>query len=213
MNKIFEKTKNIINIIFTFIFIIVLIYIMISSRTNNRVDKKEKVVKDEFYLLESNNFKYHFVIDLDGQLYSYFGEKNNDREKVVIKHNNIIEEYIIFKDFALKKNGDHYITANTPYIIINFFSLEELKNLIKKATFSTNGNLIIKNANLIKKVETQTSFDPLGENKINIIYTNKYITGIEADLTAFSKAFNNHKKMTLNLKYYDFNKVNYINIK
>lgn len=211
MKTNFEKIKSGINLLFTIIFIIFIIYLMIGNRSRN---KKETVKKIDtpYKLLDTDNYRFTINMDYEEEKYFMEGYRYKDRISLIIKNKDIREEYIIFDDFALKKEGAKYTTDSIPFVLFNYYEVDNIKKILKKAS-KKDEQLVIKNANLLRNEEAEGTYEAMGENYINVIYTNKYITGFELDLSSYAKSFKDVNNFKLDIKYSEFNKMSPILIK
>lgn len=211
MKKIIENTKNIFNIIFIIVFTVVFINLMISSRKIKKTPKAKENINNPYKLIDNNNYYIDIKLNIDEDVYYYKGYKNKERYFLELTKEGSPqkEEYIIFKDFALKKKSNNYTPQKIPYIGFNYFDIDLIKNLIDKGTKDKDGSLIIKNLYLFNKND---EYNSNLTNKIDITYKNNYVTGYKMDFSKFIKDKENKDKMLLDIRYHDFNKAKDINI-
>ena len=210
-----KKIIKIANLLFYIVIFIVFIYFVfqINSKKNiKNTDKQKTEIKEEkkqnneLKEFDNKNFKFEYILEIDGIKTTYLGENNKNRTHFIYKSSKEESEYYSIEDVFLKHNNKNYILSTNPSLYFDFFDIEKIKTIILKLN---NNSISNKDLYYIEKSEF------LGDNRLNkvdIIKENNLIKQIKIDLSNFAKIYQSNVKVILTLNYSDYNKVNEINI-
>ena len=210
-----KKIIKIANLLFYIVIFIVFIYFVfqINSKKNiKNTDKQKTEIKEEkkqnneLKEFDNKNFKFEYILEIDGIKTTYLGESNKNRTHFIYKSSKEESEYYSIEDVFLKHNNKNYILSTNPSLYFNFFDIEKIKAIILKLN---NNSISNKDLYYIEKSEF------LGDNRLNkvdIIKENNIVKQIKIDLSNFAKIYQSNVKVILTLNYSDYNKVNEINI-
>lgn len=210
-----KKIIKIANLIFYIVIFIVFIYFVfqINSKKNIKNSnkqkteiKEEKKQNNEIKEFDNKNFKFEYILEIDGIKTTYLGENNKNRTHFIYKSSKEESEYYSIEDVFLKYSNKNYILSTNPSLYFDFFDIEKIKAIILKLN---NNSISNKDLYYIEKSEL------LGDNRLNkvdIIKENNIIKQVKIDLTNFANLYKSNSKVTLILNYSDYNKINEINI-
>ena len=209
-----KKIIKLANLVFYIVIFIIFIFFVfqINSKKNIKKSNDKKVIekleknKNDFKEFFNKNFKFEYILEIDGVKTTYIGENNKNRTHFIYKSSKEESEYYSIEDVFLKHNNKNYILSTNPSLYFNFFDIEKIKAIILKLN---NNSISNKDLYYIEKSEF------LGDNRLNkvdIIKENNLIKQIKIDLSNFAKIYQSNVKVILTLNYSDYNKVNEINI-
>lgn len=210
-----KRIIKIANLLFYIVIFIVFIYFVfqINSKKNiKNTDKQKTEIKEEkkqnneLKEFDNKNFKFEYILEIDGIKTAYLGENNKNRTHFIYKSSKEESEYYSIEDVFLKYNNKNYILSTNPSLYFDFFDIEKIKTIILKLN---NNSISNKDLYYIEKSEL------LGDNRLNkvdIIKENNIIKQVKIDLTNFANLYKSNSKVTLILNYSDYNKINEINI-
>ena len=210
-----KKIIKIANLLFYIVIFIVFIYFVfqINSKKNIKNSnkqkteiKEEKKQNNEIKEFDNKNFKFEYILEIDGINTTYLGENNKNRTHFIYKSSKEESEYYSIEDVFLKYSNKNYILSTNPSLYFDFFDIEKIKAIILKLN---NDSISNKDLYYIEKSEL------LGDNRLNkvdIIKENNIIKQVKIDLTNFANLYKSNSKVTLILNYSDYNKINEINI-
>ena len=209
-----KKIIKLANLVFYIVIFIIFIFFVfqINSKKNIKKSNDKKVIekleknKNDFKEFLNKNFKFEYILEIDGIKTTYIGENNKNRTHFIYKSSKEESEYYSIEDIFLKHNNKNYILSTNPTLYFNFFDIEKIKAIILK---SNNNSISNKDLYYIEKSEF------LGDNRLNkvdIIKENNIVKQIKIDLSNFAKIYQSNVKVILTLNYSDYNKVNEINI-
>ena len=210
-----KKIIKIANLLFYIVIFIVFIYFVFQINSKKNIKntnkqkteiKEEKKQNNELKEFDNKNFKFEYILEIDGIKTTYLGENNKNRTHFIYKSSKEESEYYSIEDVFLKHNNKNYILSTNPSLYFNFFDIEKIKAIILKLN---NNSISNKDLYYIEKSEL------LGDNRLNkvdIIKENNIIKQVKIDLTNFANLYKSNSKVTLILNYSDYNKVNEINI-
>ena len=209
-----KKIIKLANLVFYIVIFIIFIFFVfqINSKKNIKKSNDKKVIekleknKNDFKEFFNKNFKFEYILEIDGVKTTYIGENNKNRTHFIYKSSKEESEYYSIEDIFLKHNNKNYILSTNPSLYFNFFDIEKIKAIILKLN---NNSISNKDLYYIEKSEF------LGDNRLNkvdIIKENNLIKQIKIDLSNFAKIYQSNVKVILTLNYSDYNKVNEINI-
>ena len=209
-----KKIIKLANLVFYIVIFIIFIFFVfqINSKKNIKKSNDKKVIekleknKNDFKEFLNKNFKFEYILEIDGIKTTYIGENNKNRTHFIYKSSKEESEYYSIEDIFLKHNNKNYILSTNPSLYFNFFDIEKIKAIILKLN---NNSISNKDLYYIEKSEL------LGDNRLNkvdIIKENNIIKQVKIDLTNFANLYKSNSKVTLILNYSDYNKVNEINI-
>ena len=209
-----KKIIKLANLVFYIVIFIIFIFFVfqINSKKNIKKSNDKKVIekleknKNDFKEFLNKNFKFEYILEIDGVKTTYIGENNKNRTHFIYKSSKEESEYYSIEDVFLKYNNKNYILSTNPSLYFNFFDIEKNKAIILKLN---NNSISNKDLYYIEKSEF------LGDNRLNkvdIIKENNLIKQIKIDLSNFAKIYQSNVKVILTLNYSDYNKVNEINI-
>ena len=209
-----KKIVKLANLVFYIVIFIIFIFFVfqINSKKNIKKSNDKKVIekleknKNDFKEFFNKNFKFEYILEIDGVKTTYIGENNKNRTHFIYKSSKEESEYYSIEDVFLKYNNKNYILSTNPSLYFNFFDIEKIKAIILKLN---NNSISNKDLYYIEKSEF------LGDNRLNkvdIIKENNLIKQIKIDLSNFAKIYQSNVKVILTLNYSDYNKVNEINI-
>ena len=209
-----KKIIKLANLVFYIVIFIIFIFFVfqINSKKNIKKSNDKKVIekleknKNDFKEFFNKNFKFEYILEIDGVKTTYIGENNKNRTHFIYKSSKEESEYYSIEDVFLKYNNKNYILSTNPSLYFNFFDIEKIKAIILKLN---NNSISNKDLYYIEKSEF------LGDNRLNkvdIIKENNIVKQIKIDLSIFAKIYQSNVKVILTLNYSDYNKVNEINI-
>ena len=210
-----KKIIKIANLLFYIVIFIVFIYFVFQINSKKNIKntnkqkteiKEEKKQNNELKEFDNKNFKFEYILEIDGIKTTYLGENNKNRTHFIYKSSKEESEYYSIEDVFLKHNNKNYILSTNPSLYFNFFDIEKIKAIILKLN---NNSISNKDLYYIEKSEL------LGDNRLNkvdIIKENNIIKQVKIDLTNFANLYKSNSKVTLILNYSDYNKINEINI-
>ncbi len=203
---------------FGFYFIFFLI-IAIAARTGERVasdgeNHYETGIENRFSFasIESNNYKFNYKIDIDGVSSSYVGIKTGKKEKVTCP--NLVEFYGENGNY-FTNTGGVWIKTDRPYQYEEFMDIENIKELVSKATYISNTsyesgkdvyNYNISSATICAILENKDIDIEEEPNEIIIsVDENNYVESVKFVLNSYCKVKNhcvNSMSITLNYELY-----------
>ena len=210
-----KKIIKIANLLFYIVIFIVFIYFLFQINSKKNIKntnkqktevKEEKKQNNELKEFDNKNFKFEYILEIDGIKTTYLGENNKNRTHFIYKSSKEESEYYSIEDVFLKYNNKNYILSTNPSLYFDFFDIEKIKTIILKLN---NNSISNKDLYYIEKSEL------LGDNRLNkvdIIKENNIIKQVKIDLTNFANLYKSNSKVTLILNYSDYNKINEINI-
>ena len=209
-----KKIIKLANLVFYIVIFIIFIFFVfqINSKKNIKKSNDKKVIekleknKNDFKEFFNKNFKFEYILEIDGVKTTYIGENNKNKTHFIYKSSKEESEYYSIEDVFLKHNNKNYILSTNPSLYFNFFDIEKIKAIILKLN---NNSISNKDLYYIEKSEF------LGDNRLNkvdIIKENNLVKQIKIDLSNFAKIYQSNVKVILTLNYSDYNKVNEINI-
>ena len=209
-----KKIIKLANLVFYIVIFIIFIFFVfqINSKKNIKKSNDKKVIekleknKNDFKEFLNKNFKFEYLLEIDGVKTTYVGENNKNRTHFIYKSSKEESEYYSIEDIFLKHNNKNYILSTNPSLYFNFFDIDKIKAIILKLN---NNSISNKDLYYIEKSEF------LGDNRLNkvdIIKENNIVKQIKIDLSNFAKIYQSNVKVILTLNYSDYNKVNEINI-
>lgn len=209
-----KKIIKLANLVFYIVIFIIFIFFVfqINSKKNIKKSNDKKVIekleknKNDFKEFLNKNFKFEYILEIDGVKTTYIGENNKNKTHFIYKSSKEESEYYSIEDVFLKHNNKNYILSTNPSLYFNFFDIEKIKAIILKLN---NNSISNKDLYYIEKSEF------LGDirlNKVDIIKENNIVKQINIDLSNFAKIYQSNVKVILTLNYSDYNKVNEINI-
>jgi hypothetical protein len=210
-----KRIIKIANLIFYIVIFIVFIYFVFQINSKKNIKntnkqkaeiKEEKKQNNELKEFDNKNFKFEYILEIDGIKTTYLGENNKNRTHFIYKSSKEESEYYSIEDVFLKHNNKNYILSTNPSLYFDFFDIEKIKTIILKLN---NNSISNKDLYYIEKSEL------LGDirlNKVDIIKENNIIKQVKIDLTNFANLYKSNSKVTLILNYSDYNKINEINI-
>jgi len=210
-----KKIIKIANLLFYIVIFIVFIYFVFQINSKKNIKntnkqktevKEEKKQNNELKEFDNKNFKFEYILEIDGIKTTYLGENNKNRTHFIYKSSKEESEYYSIEDVFLKHNNKNYILSTNPSLYFDFFDIEKIKTIILKLN---NNSISNKDLYYIEKSEL------LGDNRLNkvdIIKENNIIKQVKIDLTNFANLYKSNSKVTLILNYSDYNKINEINI-
>ncbi len=210
-----KKIIKLANLLFYIVIFIIFIYFVfqINSKKNIKNSnkqkteiKEEKKQNNEIKEFDNKNFKFEYILEIDGIKTTYLGENNKNRTHFIYKSSKEESEYYSIEDVFLKYSNKNYILSTNPSLYFDFFDIEKIKAIILKLN---NNSISNKDLYYIEKSEL------LGDNRLNkvdIVKENNIIKQVKIDLTNFANLYKSNSKVTLILNYSDYNKVNEINI-
>lgn len=210
-----KRIIKIANLLFYIVIFIVFIYFVFQINSKKNIKntnkqkteiKEEKKQNNELKEFDNKNFKFEYILEIDGIKTTYLGENNKNRTHFIYKSSKEESEYYSIEDVFLKHNNKNYILSTNPSLYFNFFDIEKIKAIILKLN---NNSISNKDLYYIEKSEL------LGDsrlNKVDIIKENNIIKQVKIDLTNFANLYKSNSKVTLILNYSDYNKINEINI-
>lgn len=210
-----KRIIKIANLLFYIVIFIVFIYFVFQINSKKNIKntnkqktevKEEKKQNNELKEFDNKNFKFEYILEIDGIKTTYLGENNKNRTHFIYKSSKEESEYYSIEDVFLKYNNKNYILSTNPSLYFDFFDIEKIKTIILKLN---NNSISNKDLYYIEKSEL------LGDNRLNkvdIIKENNIIKQVKIDLTNFANLYKSNSKVTLILNYSDYNKINEINI-
>ena len=210
-----KRIIKIANLLFYIVIFIVFIYFVFQINSKKNIKntnkqkteiKEEKKQNNEIKEFDNKNFKFEYILEIDGIKTTYLGENNKNRTHFIYKSSKEESEYYSIEDVFLKHNNKNYILSTNPSLYFDFFDIEKIKTIILKLN---NNSISNKDLYYIEKSEL------LGDNRLNkvdIIKENNIIKQVKIDLTNFANLYKSNSKVTLILNYSDYNKINEINI-
>lgn len=166
---------------------------------------------DGYKLIDGKNFNYKYTLMVDDEIYYYEGKKYDNKEKVTVTKDGIIEEYYFEnKNIYIKRDNGYVLTENKPYMLFDFFNTDILDEIILRS-------MVEDKVNHKYKVTNQEIHNVIGEgikkldngyNYISLVYRNDNITGITFDFSNYARITKeDYNTIIITLNYFDFNLV------
>lgn len=203
-----------------FIFIVLIIMVVkLSSNTVVKNDNKEpivddnkekvEVVKDEidekFSFIDQNNYNFTFTIDYQNQKFIIKGKRYDN--KYSFTYSNLVDtiEFLGTDSNIRMKGEDGYTPVIFPYVYVNFFDNNELKNIIRNSTY-IEGVYKITNEKINDIVSLKGNIDNKDElNSFELILMNNKVVAINIDCSnAISDLQNENLSVKIRLEYENY---------
>lgn len=198
-----------------FIFFVVL---GIMARTSRNVTPTDDVYENktqyQFSLnnIESNNYKFTYLIEIDGNTIKYNGDRFGSRESFVF--NDLVNYYKEYDNYFNNTSGI-WIKNDNPYLYSEFYDVDNIISMIEKATYLSKTeydsgksvyNFLISSDTIVNLMENRTLDIEEVPNEI-IISTDKdnYVNEVKFLLNSYCIANNictNNMKITLSYELY-----------
>lgn len=163
-----DKGKAILFFGFYFIFFLA-IAVFARSFSGNSYQESDNYAKKEkfsFDMIEKANYKFDYNIQIDNTIYNYSGLKKDDNELFTYSVDTIALEYYKRAESYFSKENDTWIKSNSPYLFMEFLSINSLNNIFVDATYISkeefdNGeviyNYMISTNSIVKRLENINS--------------------------------------------------------
>ena len=203
-----------------FIFIVLIIMVIkLSSNTVVKNDNKEpivddnkekvEVVKDEidekFSFIDQNNYNFTFTIDYQNQKFIIKGKRYDN--KYSFTYSNLVDtiEFLGTDSNIRMKGEDGYTSVIFPYVYVNFFDNNELKNIIRNSNY-IEGVYKITNEKINDIVSLKGNIDNKDElNSFELILMNNKVVAINIDCSnAISDLQNENLSAKIRLEYENY---------
>ena len=173
---------------------------------NNNTDNNVTIdTGNMFAFIDFKNYQFEYNVDVDGSISLIEGKRFNDKYSFTMNNNGYILYFNGTTNYIRAKesiDGEYKVTG-FPYMLINIFDIDTIKNIISKST--VNGDIYeISNA-AISEITHNDLDNKEGINKIELIKRNNKITEIKIDLSsAISSYMKKSTNAIISLKYSDF---------
>lgn len=157
MKKVKENIKKVVSVIkklrktekgkailffgfYFFFFLFIAIIARINPGYNGTSDVNNETSSNiSFSLIEQANYSFNYSINVDGVIYNYIGNRNNNSELFTL---NGVNYYKIDDDYYTNASGNWLMTQN-PYVFKEFLNIDKI-------------NSVFGNATLVSKTEYET---------------------------------------------------------
>lgn len=213
-------------LIYLIIFIVLIVFIRLnisSSLNNNEIIKKEEkennnqeknintetnivLTDDMFSFIDLDNYNFTYNIDFNNSISLIEGKRFNDKYYFTMTNNGSILYFNGTSNYIKAKetlDGEYKITG-FPYVLVNIFNTNIIKDLINNSTINNDKYEITnKKVGEISNYNKMTNVDAI--NTIELVKSNNKITQINIDLSnAISSYMNENVKAIITLKYSNF---------
>jgi len=215
-------------LVYLFIFIVLVIFIRTNLKTNpvneskenNNSNKEEnnEVVSDNntnisedlnemFSFIDMKNYNFNYSVDIGETISLFEGKRYNDKYSFTASLNNDsnvlyfngTSNYIKAKE---DENGEYKLVM-FPYVLVNYFDTNVLKEMINKSTLEDNVYKITTKE--IGEIVKQDLINGDNINTIELIKSNNKITQINLDLSNAITSYMKDSVVTnISLKYSNF---------
>ena len=173
--------------------------------TNKIIEKKDEIFNG-FELIASKNFEFVYTFTVNENEMVSIGKKYNNKEtfKTVVNKKEEID-YFADGSYARAKDkvSNSYTTISKPFVILDYFNVDLINEILNKSEKLSNIELTITNKELCSLIScTATNEEDI--NKIELELKNNNIVGIKIDCLAFL--------LSMNLKELDDGKIENANI-
>ncbi len=218
-----QKRSRFLLVLYLIIFIFFIIFIRlninssdidkdITKNTNKEIIKEETKIKEledsnnTFLFLDMNNYDFIFNINVKDSVSVIEGKRYNDKFSFTLNNNgnilyfNGVSNYIKAKETI---DGEYKLTG-FPYVLVNIFDTNVIKELINNATLN-NDIYEIKTEEIGRIINYGTLNNGEAVNTIELIKKNNKVTEINLDLSnAISSYMNDSVTAKISLKYSNF---------
>lgn len=198
-------------IAFFAIYFIFFLIIAIVSRTSNGkegpVYEVGSPIQIDILSIENNNYKFSYIVEIDGNYVSYIGTKNDEKELLTYNNSQFYGET---GNYFTNANGV-WIKADNPYLYSEFYKTSNLSYFINSATYLSKTeyesgkviyNFSLSSATINKLLENiDLDVEEIPNEIIVSVDENNYITEIKFKLESYCKIKGiclNNMNVTLN---------------
>ena len=215
-------------LIYLVLFIILIVFIRLnisSSLNNNSVNEentitnenkeieKENTVKEEivisndmFSFIDLNNYNFVYNVSIGNSISYIEGRRFNDKFSFTLNNDGYILYFNGTKNYikARESEIDDYKLTGFPYVLVNYFDIDVLKNLINKSKIN-NDKYEITNEEISKIVKYGNVSNKEAINTIELIKNNNKVTQINLNFSnVISDYLNENVDANITLKYSNF---------
>lgn len=182
-----------------------------NSIEKNDVEKKDNTIVKEneidsmFSFIDSNNYEFKYTVSYNGVESVIIGKKYNNKYDFSLTNNDEIIFFNGTSNYIKVKTGENenYKSATFPYVLVNFFDSNILKEIINNSN-NIDGIYKIENSKLSKIIREELRNEN-DLNEIELVKRNNKVVSINIDLTNAFSAYSKEKVSTkLKLEYYNF---------
>lgn len=196
-------------------FMIIAIFARVGGNNSNRVYESGSGYQFSLTNIESNNYKFNYKINVDGNLFEYNGSRTSN--EALFSDNNLVDHYFNGDVYFSKINGV-WINVSNPYKYSEFLDVENISKLLENATYVSKTtyesgrdvyNFSISSATISKLFENVDLDIEEIPNEIMIsVDENNYVHEVKFTLDSYCKAkelcVNN---MSIDLNYEQYGEV------
>ena len=178
-----------------------------NNNTENNVVENNVTIDmgDMFSFIDFKNYQFNYDLDIDGSISVISGKRFNDKYSFTMNNNGYVLYFNGTTNYIRAKeslDGEYKVTG-FPYMLINIFDIDVIKNLINSSTI--NGEVYEISNEVVSKISHNDLEDKAGINKIELVKRNNKVTEIKLDLSsAISSYMKKSTKATISLKFFEF---------
>ena len=165
--------------------------------------------------IASNNYNFNYEVLIDNNTISYQGKRYEDKELFSLNSGGVSTQYYSNDDNYLINNNGLWIKSDNPYKYSEFFDINNISNIIDKATYISKTNYESGKETYNFQVATSTLNEVFGESIVDIeeipneivlsTDENKYTNEIIFRLDSYCKYKNIcQSSMKITLSYSDY---------
>ena len=220
-----QRARIILLIYFIFI-VILIIFIRLSLSSSNNLNNEEieepnnneeKVTYEEedtkpkddvdkmFSFIDQNNYNFKFTINYQEQEFIINGKRFNEKFEFTYTNGNEELYFLGSKDNLKLKREDDYSSVVFPYVYVNFFDNNELKNIIRNSILVDDVYQVSneKINNLVTLKGNMDNNDAI--NTFSLLLRNNNVVGINIDCSNAISDFQDEEiVLKITLEYSDF---------
>lgn len=225
-NKVLETIKMLSSsergrafLFFGFYIVFFFVVILLVRASHNAPVREPQIKKEVTYSyrlenLEKKNYHYKYLSTIGEDVFLYEGDRLENKELFQVTTAGNVDHYYRDGELFIKNENNTWIVSDTPYLLQDFYEVENIKKILEEAEFIAkteykNKNLELKfsisTKALIKCLMKERNPSTLEEGTNEIVLTldgEKNVKRIEYDLTEFYQTvYQLPKKVFLELTY------------
>ena len=207
-------------LVYLVLFIILIVFIRFSMKSslnnnkdNNKVEEnnnkeiKEPVINDDmFSFIDLNNYEFNYNVSIGDSISLIEGKRFDDKFSFTLNNDGYVLYFIGLKNFikASETIDGEYKLTGFPYVLVNYFDIDVLKEMISKSVIN-NDKYEITNEEISKITKFNKTTNNDATNTIQLIKNNNKVTQINLDLSnVISSYLNEEVSANISLKFYNF---------
>jgi len=225
-NKVLETIKMLSGsergrafLFFGFYIVFFFVVILLVRASHNAPVREPQIKKEVTYSyrlenLEKKNYHYKYLSTIGEDVFLYEGDRLENKELFQVTTAGNVDHYYRDGELFIKNENNTWIVSDTPYLLQDFYEVENIKKILEEAEFIAkteykNKNIELKfsisTKALIKCLMKERNPSTLEEGTNEIVLTldgEKNVKRIEYDLTEFYQTvYQLPKKVFLELTY------------